>query len=169
MTAPLRQLALGDVDHEIASTRRILEAVPDDALATRPHERSFSLGELATHVTTIPFWGLSMLTADAFDLATLPADRNKAAGSKAELLANWDERAGAFRAALEGASDEMLGETWTLRRGEQVVVAMPRAAAIRSMVLSHMIHHRGQLSVYLRLAGGKVPGLYGPSSDDLAG
>lgn len=166
---PLRLLALGDAEHELDSTRRILDAIPDDKLGFAVHERSFTLGELATHITTIPFWGLSMLTADHFDLATLPADRNKAAESKAALLARWDEIGGGFRAALARAGDEALGQTWTLRRGDQVIMAMPRAAAIRAMVINHLVHHRGQLSVYLRLAGGKVPGLYGPSGDELRG
>lgn len=169
MTASLRHLALGDVDDELASTRRILDAIPDDALGFRPHERSFTLGELATHLAGILFWGLSMLQADEFDLATLPRDRNQAAGSKAELLRSWEERSAALRVALDAASDEALGQPWTLRRGDQVMVTLPRAAAIRGMVINHLVHHRGQLSIYLRMAGGKVPGLYGPSSDDLMG
>lgn len=164
--APLRTVALGDMDAELQSTRRALDAIPDESLGFRPHERSFTLGELATHLVTIPFWGVGILRDDTFDLATLPRDRNAAMASKAAILAKWDETAGVMRDALGGVSDEALLRTWTLKRGDQVVMSLPRAAALRSMVLSHMVHHRGQLTLYLRLAGAKVPGLYGPSSDD---
>lgn len=161
----LRQLAFGDLEHEIAQTRRLLERVPEARFDWRPHEKSGTLGELATHVADLFAWGAAIVTHDTYDFAATPPPQGAAAG-QAALLARFDRNAGRLRDALEALDEGRLAHTWELRRGDQVLLAMPRLLAIRSMVLSHIVHHRGQLSVYLRLTGTPVPGLYGPSADE---
>lgn len=163
----VRQLALGDFEQEMAQTRRVLERVPDDQIDFKPHPKSFSLGQLAAHLATLPQWLVSIVTADDFDLATVergdPASQPR---TRDALLAKFDESAAAVRAALDGADDQALLATWTLRKGDHVVFALPRAAAMRTIGISHMVHHRGQMTVYLRLLDIPVPGLYGPSADE---
>jgi uncharacterized damage-inducible protein DinB len=159
--------ALGDLDQELRSTRRMLERLPEHRFDWRPHERSWTLGELATHVANLVGWQTQILATDRFDLAT-DVTRSGAFESSAALLARFDENVAALRAALAGAPDDALGAPWTLQRGEQVLFTLPRLAALRSMGLNHLIHHRGQLSVYLRLLDVPVPGLYGPSADERA-
>jgi uncharacterized damage-inducible protein DinB len=156
---------LPEFDHEIAVTRKVLERVDETKLGWQPHERSMTLGRLAQHVAEIPQWGHTILDQPEFDM--LDGDhRPKAIATSAELLANFDGLAKAIRARLAEKSDAEMMSTWTFKHNGQEVYGMPRAAAWRSMVMSHMIHHRGQLSVYLRLTGAKVPGIYGPSADE---
>jgi uncharacterized damage-inducible protein DinB len=169
MSTPLptsiRNLALGDLDHELAQTRRTLERVPDDQLEWRPHERSWTLGTLAMHVANLPSWGARILEPDEFDIATILGPRPTATG-RDELLRSFDERVAELHAALEVAGDARLAQRWTLRQGEQVRFTLPRAAALRTILVSHMIHHRGQLTIYLRQVGSTIPALYGPSADE---
>jgi uncharacterized damage-inducible protein DinB len=165
-TAPsLKKIALGDLAHELAVTRRFLERVPEAHFAWKPHEKSMSLGGLATHLAQLPFWQLNILKHDEFDLMTAPPPLS-AAADREEVLRRFDENSAALQSALNELDEAALGSTWTLRRGEQVIFQMPRVAALRSMGISHMVHHRGQLSVYLRLLEVPVPGAYGPSADD---
>ena len=170
MTAPASAatpaLALGDVDAELANTRRVLERLPDDRLAWRPHAKSWTLGELATHVTRLPGWGREVAERDAFDLATLPRATGDALPSRDAIVEAFATNAAAFRAAVAALADAALGAPWTLRRGEQVVMSMPRLVALRTMTLNHLVHHRAQLTVYLRLLDVPVPGLYGQSADE---
>ena len=161
----LQQLAFGDLSHELQQTRRILERLPDDRLDFRPHAKSWTLGEIATHVASLPMWGTAILTGEVYDLAT-GGPRRAALPDRAAVLAEFESHVAAMGAALEATDDAKLMATWQLRRGDHVIMAMPRAAALRAMVISHLIHHRGQLSVYLRLTDTPVPGLYGPSADD---
>lgn len=168
-TAPssLKQVAIGDLEHELGQTRRVLERVPDERFAWKPHPKSWSLGSLATHLANLPHWTVAVLAADSFDLATIPPpDPAGAPKSRDEVLRRFDDNVAEVRRALEAADDEALGRTWTLRKGEHVVMSMPRAAAIRAVGISHIIHHRGQMTVYLRLLDVPVPGLYGPSADE---
>ena len=125
-----------------------------------------SLGELAAHLGNIPRWGAMTLGGSEFDLAAGGAAQRALPATRDAVLAEFDAAAAEVRAALSDADDAHLGVTYTVRRGEQVVMAMPRAAMLRGMVLSHMIHHRGQLSVYLRLLDVPVPSIYGPSADE---
>jgi uncharacterized damage-inducible protein DinB len=163
----VRQLALGDFEQEIAQTRRVLERVPDDRFDFRPHPKSFPLGHLASHISTLPFWLISILSADEFDLATVPpTNPDELPKTRDAILAKFDENVAAVRAALEAADDDALLRPWTLRKGEHVVMTIPRVAAIRTVGVSHMIHHRAQMTVYLRLLDVPVPGLYGPSADE---
>jgi uncharacterized damage-inducible protein DinB len=158
---------LPDFDHEMTMTRRLLERVPDAALAWRPHEKSFTLAGLATHLANIPRWGRSILEQTQYDLAQSDGRRPAEGGSRAEILAIFDDNVGAVRRGLVEKSDAELAAIWTLKRGEHVVLTMPRTAAVRRFLVHHMIHHRGQLSVYLRLQNVALPPMYGPSADEL--
>jgi uncharacterized damage-inducible protein DinB len=165
-TAPsLKQAALADLEHEFATTRRVLERVPDEHFAWKPHERSMALGGLATHLATLPFWAITTLESDELDMAKgMP--ENPLAKSRDEVLRRFDETAERVRAALAAADDAALARTWTMRNGEHVIVQQPRVAVLRTFVANHMIHHRGQMSVYLRLLDVPVPSIYGPSADE---
>ena len=163
-TPSIKQITLGDLEHELASTRRVLERVPDGHAEWRPHEKSMPLMGLATHLATIPWWGIGMLTADHYDLAT--AGRNAPDPTPAAALARWDENVARLMEAFHGASDELLLSPWELRMGGKVLRSSPRASFLRGWVVSHMVHHRAQLGVYLRLLGVPVPQVYGPTADE---
>ena len=172
MTQPsptLKNLAVGDLTHELSTTRRVLERLPDEHFGWKPHEKSMSLGGLAAHITNLVFWQRGILESDAFDFASAPPRPQATPSSRDEILRAFDENAAALKAALEQTDEEALGRTWTLTRGEQVMMSRPKAAALRSMGLSHMIHHRGQLGVYLRLLDVPVPPMYGPTADERGG
>jgi len=155
---------LPEFDHEISTTRKLLERVPEDRLSWAPHAKSMSLARLATHLATLPWWGEMTLTQAEFDTAGVPTPAD--AASRAELLSLFDTSAARTRAALVGKSDVELMAPWALKRSGQTIFSMPKAAVWRSFVLSHLIHHRGQLSVYLRLLDVSVPSIYGPSADE---
>lgn len=160
----MRDGLLAEYDHETATTRKLLARVPDDRLSWKPHARSMSLGALATHISQLPRWGDVILNGAQFDLSEAPpppADESSAA----RLLAAFDGHVRATRASLD-KSDAELSAMWTLRRSGQEIFSMPRAGAFRSFVLYHLVHHRGQLSVYLRLNEIPVPAIYGPSADE---
>ena len=161
----LRHASLGDLDHELASTRRLLERLPDDGLEWRPHEKSYTLGRLATHVAELPGFALLMLTTDEVDFMK-PMPKRAEGKSRDEILRLFDESSAALRERLDASDDAALRETWTLRAGDHVLSSRPRAASMRTIGINHLIHHRGQLSVYLRLAGVPIPGMYGPSADE---
>ena len=161
----LAQLSLGDFTQELATTRRVLERVPDEHWDWKPHPKSMTLGQLAGHIANLLLWGQHTLGATEVDFASPPPAPPRHADRTAALAA-YDATAADVGARLGSASDEALGETYTLRRGPQVMMAMPRAAMLRGFILSHMIHHRGQLSVYLRLLDVPVPSIYGPSADE---
>lgn len=160
----LREVAIGDLDFELASTRRILEHVPDDRLDWRPHAKSRTLGEIAAHVAQLPAFALSMIQFTEVDLAT--RKRSADPVGREALLTAFDRNAAALRSAIDVASDDDLRATWTMRFGDRVIISGPRITMLRRMGVSHIIHHRGQLSVYLRLLDVPVPGLYGPSADE---
>jgi uncharacterized damage-inducible protein DinB len=160
----IKDALLADYDHEMGTTRRLLERIPDDKLAWKPHERSMSLGGLATHVSRIPSWGSTILSDSSFDLIEAPPAGAELT-SRAAILAAFDETRASTRACMNKIDGEY-NSLWTLKRGGQQVFSVPRAAAFRSFVLHHIIHHRGQLSVYLRLNDVPVPAMYGPSADE---
>jgi uncharacterized damage-inducible protein DinB len=161
---PIKDALLTEYDHEMATTRRLLERLPDDKLAWKPHDKSMSFGELATHLTNLPFWGVAILTGDSYDLASGPP-RPTAKQSRSEVLVAFDETIKRTRAAMDKTDAEYLG-MWTLRRSGQELFSLPRVTAFRSFVMNHIIHHRGQLSVYLRLNDVPVPPIYGPTADE---
>jgi uncharacterized damage-inducible protein DinB len=157
---------LGDLQQELATTRRVLERVPLETHADwKPHPKSWTLGQLAAHLCNIPGWGIATLTSDGLDFAQ-PMERPEEPRTREALVERFDENARAFTATLGGMDAASLGATWTARRGEHVIFALPRTAILRSTIVSHMIHHRAQLGVYLRLLDVAVPAVYGPSADE---
>jgi uncharacterized damage-inducible protein DinB len=159
---------LPEFEHEMANTRKILERVPEDKLGWKPHEKSMSLGRLAGHIAELPLWAVHTLTVDSYDIT--PKDGKYEAHemtSRNETLANFDNWVSQAREALLGTPDEAYRKIWKLTGSGETYLEMPRGAVFRALVLSHMIHHRGQLSVYLRLNGVAVPGMYGPSADEM--
>jgi uncharacterized damage-inducible protein DinB len=160
----IKDALLAEFDHEMGTTRRLLDRLPDDRLSWRPHARSRSLGGLATHLASLPRWGEFILNSTVFDLAGAPPSEEEKR-SRHELLEFFDGKVGTTRAWLD-KTDAELAALWTLRRDGHEMFTLPRAAAFRSFVVCHSIHHRGQLSVYLRLNEIPVPAMYGPSADE---
>jgi uncharacterized damage-inducible protein DinB len=158
---------LPEYDHEMATTRRVLERVAEADYAWKPHERSMSLGELAGHVANMPAWCVATMAGPVLDLATVGDEAKLAApASNAAMLARFDRELSKARALLAATEDAEMLSPWTLKSGAQEIFTLPRIAAVRSFVMNHMIHHRGQLSVYLRLRNVAVPPIYGPSADE---
>ena len=164
----LAQSFLPEFDQEMASTRKVLERVPDEKWSWKPHEKSGTAGWLAGHVGTIPEWLTMTLNTENLDYAPVdgPAYTPPKLENRAQVLAAFDKASSEARAALTKASDTDMMQGWTLLAGGKEIFTMPRAACIRSMILNHLIHHRAQLTVYLRLLNVPVPGLYGPSADE---
>jgi uncharacterized damage-inducible protein DinB len=160
----LKDGLLAEYDHEIATTRKLIERVPKDRLAWKPHEKSMSLGGLARHIATLPTWGTTILEQASFDLATVGPNPPEPSAPE-DILDDFERSTAAARKALDKTDAEFIAP-WTLRRAGQEMFTLPRIAAFRSFVLSHLIHHRGQLSVYLRLNDIPVPAIYGPSADE---
>ena len=164
----LNQALLPELDHEMSGTRKTLERVPDDKLAWKPHAKSFSMGELATHLAETPGWTAVTLEQDSFDINPPGGQtyQRPKLGSRKEILEMFDKNLAAARAVLAKATDEQLMKPWSLLNGGKVTMTMPRIAVFRSFIMSHNIHHRAQLGVYLRLNNVAVPALYGPSADE---
>jgi uncharacterized damage-inducible protein DinB len=158
------QSLLPEFDAEMKSTRKMLECVPDGKLDYQPHPKSMTLGRLATHVAELPSWGSMTLDVDVLEI---PTDyKPQIAQSRAELLEKFDKAAAEARPKIEAASDEHWNQNWTLKFGGHTVMSMPRAVVMRSVVMNHLIHHRAQLGVFLRLNDVAIPGMYGPSADE---
>lgn len=160
------QEILRELDQEAASTRRALERVPEDRLEWRPHEKSMTLGQLAMHIATIPGRIADLARESSFE-ARGDTSRPETE-SRERLLAAFDESLAHAREVIGGMSDADLGETWRMTRGGSELMAMPRAAVLRTILLNHWYHHRGQLTVYLRELDVPVPAIYGPSADEPA-
>ena len=160
----IKDALLAEYDHEMGTTRKLLERVPDAQLAWKPHEKSMTLGGLATHLGNIANWGGTILNESFFDLSGPPPSL-EARASRAEILSHFDDACRETRVWMD-KSDAEYTARWALKRGGQEMFSMPRIAAFRSFVLNHIIHHRGQLSVYLRLNNIPVPAIYGPSADE---
>ena len=154
---------LPEFDHEMTTTRKLLERVPEDRFDWRPHAKSMTLGQLAQHVATSPMWGSETMNQDEFDVGAAPAS---VPGTRAEVLATFDRHAADTRRALTGRTDGELMVPWTLKSHGHTIFSMPRAVVWRSFVMSHLVHHRGQLSVYLRMHDVPLPSMYGPSADE---
>lgn len=160
----LKQLALGDLEHELANNRALLERVPDGKLDWKPHPKSFSLGALAIHVARLPFWITATLQNDFFDLAGV--GHNAPATTRQEILDAFEQTAAEMRAAMDATDEAALLRMWELRMGDKVLQRMPKLAVVRGFGINHFIHHRGQLTVYLRLLDVPLPPLYGPTADE---
>ncbi len=157
---------IAELQMEAASTRKMLERVPLDKSDWKPHEKSMKLGRLAGHVAELPGWVAMTMTTDELDLSKMDYKPTMSTSTE-ELVGVLDTNVGKAMAALENAKDEDFDKMWTLRNGAHEIFTMPKKAVIRSMAYSHHYHHRGQLSVYLRLLDIPVPGMYGPSADDV--
>jgi uncharacterized damage-inducible protein DinB len=156
---------LAELDQEAATTRRVLERVPNDKLGWKPHAKSMSLGQLALHVATIPGAIAGLLKQDGLDLGNVDFEA-PAAKAAAELLPALEESVKTAKEVLSGLDDSRAMATWRLTRAGKELFAAPRIGAARSIMLNHWYHHRGQLSVYLRLLEVPVPSIYGPSADE---
>jgi uncharacterized damage-inducible protein DinB len=160
----IRDALLADFDHEMGTARRLLERLPEDRLGWKPHDKSMSLAGLATHISHIPEWGGPILNQLVFDLAEAPPAAPEQT-TRDGILGAFDHARATTRGWMD-KSDAEYNALWTLKRGGYQVFSVPRVAAFRSFVLHHIIHHRGQLSVYLRLLDIPVPAIYGPSADE---
>jgi uncharacterized damage-inducible protein DinB len=156
---------LAEFDHEMANTRKVLERIPEDKLEWKPDPKSMALGRLAGHITEMPGWASVTLATDSLDLGTGDF-KPLFATSRAQILKEFDKNIAESRAALASATDENMMRNWQLRMGDQLIMEMPKVGIIRTMVMSHTIHHRAQMGVYLRLNGVPVPAIYGPSADE---
>jgi len=155
---------MAEYDHEMGTTRRLLERIPDDKLQWKPHEKSMALGELASHLGNIPNWAGNILNESSFDLSSAPPNLEPRK-SRAEILELFDGSTKKARAMLDKGDGEYMAP-WSLKRAGHEMFSMPRISAFRSFVLNHTIHHRGQLSVYLRMNQVPVPPIYGPTADE---
>lgn len=161
----LGQFLAAELEQEAKSTRKMLERVPAEKLDWKPHEKSMSLMQLAVHVAEIPSWTGPSVNAPELDFATFEYNPPTVTSAD-ELVAMFDKNVADALGVLRGAEDATFGESWTMRNGETVYFTMPKAAVMRGFVMSHFIHHRGQLSVYLRLLDVPIPSIYGPSADE---
>lgn len=159
---------LPEFDYESASTRKMLERVPDGKFDFRPHPKSMTMGELASHMATIPLWGISTLEQDSFDVAPVDGEPWKAPtfNTVKELVDGFDQGTARVRAALARISDADMMKPWSLLKGGKALFTMPRVEVLRSFIFNHAIHHRAQLGVYLRMNDIPLPAIYGPSADD---
>jgi uncharacterized damage-inducible protein DinB len=163
----LKKFILEQLEREAVASRKTIERVQEGQNSWKPHERSMELGTLAALVATMPGWLALMIESDELDLnGNGKSFRTKPVATRAELLALLEEGLEKSRKALENTTEEHLLKTWRLKMGDQVLSEGPRYATIADGALSHMAHHRGQLTVYLRLNEAKVPAIYGPSADE---
>jgi uncharacterized damage-inducible protein DinB len=162
----ISQSVLPEFDQEMANTRKLLALVPDDQLSFKPHEKSWDLARLAGHVCEMAGWAKTTLEVETLNMKS--EDMKPAVvSSREELLTKFDADAKASRALIEGASDEDWSKIWRFIWDGKTIFEMPRIACYRGMVMNHMIHHRAQLGVYLRLCNIEIPGMYGPSADEM--
>ena len=159
---------LQEFDQETAGARRTLERVPEDRFEWSPHEKSGTMVWLAGHLANIPSWAALALNHDVFDLEPdgKPADPPPTPRTTADLLATFDKNVADARAAITTATEDDLARPWSLLRNGTSLMTMPKGAVLRSFVMNHLIHHRAQLGVYLRLSDIPVPSIYGPSADE---
>ncbi|MDE3155961.1 MAG: DinB family protein [Acidobacteriota bacterium] len=163
----IKDALLPEFDHEMGTTRRVLERVPDEKFGWKPHPKSMSMGDLAIHLADMAHWTDAIMNQTEFDVATAPpSDAAARPKTRAAMLDRFDAATRAARAILAAKTDAEYLANWTLKSKGQTVFSMPRAATLRSFVMNHNIHHRGQLSVYLRLNDIAVPSIYGPSADE---
>jgi uncharacterized damage-inducible protein DinB len=166
---PITDLLLPEYDQEMENTRKMLAAVPDGRFDFKPHAKAFALKDLLTHLATIAEWTADTIEKSEFDFAPegAPPYQPPDLKSQKDVLEAFDRGRAKGRAALVGATDEALMQPWSLLQTGKVLFTLPRVAVIRSFVINHAIHHRAQLGLYLRLMDQKVPGMYGPSADEM--
>lgn len=164
----IRDAFLPEFDHEMATTRKTLERVPESNTDWKPHDKSMSMGRLAGHLAELPSLVPLALERDSMDFRPpgAPPRQPNVMSTRAKLLEDFDKNVAAARGAIAKSSDDDLKKIFTLQAGGKTIFSLPRTAALRSFVMNHVIHHRGQLSVYLRLNNVPVPSIYGPSADE---
>ena len=162
---PLKDAFIAEMKHESVMTKKILERAPMDKKDWKPHDKSMTLGRLATHVAEIPHWTSDIIHIDEFDFLQ-HYKPGPAPSTQEEVMKIFQEKLDGAIADLETMKDEDFKKMWVVKRGEQVFYNLPKAVAIRGWSFSHLFHHRGQLSVYLRLLDVPIPGMYGPSADE---
>lgn len=157
------QSLIQEFEHEVTSTRKLLQAVPEKDLQFKPSDISWNMGQLAQHIATIYYWYVGTLTKDVYDMAADDLERGDPADIKA-TLALFESNVEKARAALKSLNENNLQDDWTMKVGQQVVLGpMPRGTVARGFLFNHIYHHRGELIVYLRATGNKVPSIYGPT------
>lgn len=161
---PFSQTLLPEFEEEMKNTRKLLECVPDGKFDFQPHAKSMSLGRLASHVAELPSWTIYTVDQDVLDMP--PDFKPDHAKTRAELLEKFDKGVVDARKRIQGASDEHWGKKWTFKFDGKEIMSMPRAVVMRNVIMNHLIHHRAQLGVYLRLNNVAIPGMYGPSADE---
>jgi uncharacterized damage-inducible protein DinB len=165
----IKDALIPEFDHEMAVTRKTLERVPEDKPDYKPHEKSMPMGRLAGHLAELPGFVSMVMQQDSFNLrpaAGGPSRQPLVMTSRKQLLDAFDTNVATLRTALSNSSDESLMKPWSLLAGDKTLFTLPRAAMIRSFYLNHVIHHRAQLGVYLRMNNVPVPSVYGPSADE---
>ena len=164
----IAQALLPEFDHEMANTRKCLSRIPDDNLDWKAHEKSWDLRSITTHLANMPKWTVMTMTDTSFDLEPAGGEqvREEPIDSVEGALEMFDANVAAAREAIANASDEAMMTSWSLLKAGEEIISMPRIAVLRSFIMNHMIHHRGQVTVYLRLNDLPVPALYGPSADE---
>lgn len=165
---PLAQALLPEFDHEMANTRKCLERVPEDKLDWKAHEKSWNLRGVLTHLANLPKWTVVTLQEAKFDMEPVDGEpaQEQPIDSVAHALEMFDANVQAARDAIAATGDEAMMTSWSLLKGGEEILTLPRIAVLRGFIMNHMIHHRGQLGVYLRLNDVPVPALYGPSADE---
>ena len=161
----IKDAFIAELKHESSSTKKMLEKVPMDKKDWKPHERSMTLGHLATHVADTTHWASTIIHIDDFDFMK-DYKMNPDANTQEELMATFQLNLDKAIEDLDKMSDEDFNKLWTVRRGDQVMFSLPKKVSMRGWAFNHLFHHRGQLSVYLRLLDVPVPGMYGPSADE---
>ena len=163
---PFSQSLLPEFDEEMKKTRTLLERVPDGRWDYKPHEKSMALGRLANHIADLPGWGKTTLEVQVLDMQ--PGQQPPVSSSTAEVLSKFDKNVAETHEAIAKATDDDWSKMWTFKVGGQTVMSMPRSAVMRGVVMNHLIHHRAQLGVFLRLNDVQIPGMYGPSADEMS-
>ena len=160
------QYLIQEFEHEVTSTRKLLQSVPEKDINFKPSESSWTMGELAQHIATIYYWYVGTLTKVVYDMAADDLERGEPNDIKA-TLALFESNVDKARAALQSITEEDLKENWTMTVGEKVVLGpLPRGIVARGFLFNHIYHHRGEMIVYLRSTGNKVPGMYGPTFEE---
>lgn len=162
----IQQYLIQEFEHEVNSTRKLLNAIPEKDLGYKPSEVSWTMGELAQHIATIYYWYVGAFTKDVYDLAADHLERGDTNDINA-TLALFESNVEKARTALQSLTEELLQDNWTMKAGERIILGpMPRGIVARGFLFNHIYHHRGEMIVYLRATGNRVPGLYGPTYED---
>lgn len=167
MNSPIAHTVLADLDHEIASTRKVLKQVPEAHLDYAPHGKSMKLGKLAHHLTEVTQLGWLVITTNELDFAAPSPPKPPAATTAAGFLEEFDAAVALLKSELSKTTDAHLSEPWVMRSGAQVWMNMPRLTWLRVMITNHLVHHRAQLTLYYRMLDLPMPGMYGPSADEM--